>query len=59
MLDLEKHTLEFYRNGSSIGLAFDDVTGPVIPMVSMRFQKTVTLSFPPIPEVTNDYIVIT
>ena len=59
LLDLDKHTLGFYRNGSSIGLAFDDVVGPVIPMVSMRFQKTVTLNFPPIPEVTSDYIVIT
>lgn len=53
LLDLDKHTMEFYRNGSSIGLAFDDVIGPVIPMVSMRFQKTVTLSFPPVPEITT------
>ena len=59
LLDLEKHTLEFYKNGKSIGLAFDDVVSPVIPMVSMRFQKTVTLSFPPIPEIATDYVMIT
>lgn len=59
LLDLEKHTLEFYKNDRSIGVAFDDVVGPVIPMVSMRFQKTVTLNFPPIPEIATDYVMIT
>lgn len=50
LLDLEQHSLEFYRNGKPLGMAFDDIVGPVIPMVSMRFQKTVILSFPSIPE---------
>lgn len=54
LLNLEEHSLEFYRNGKSLGVAFDNVVGPVIPMVSMRFQKTVTLSFPPIPEAITD-----
>jgi len=50
LLDLDNHSLEFYKNGESLGQAFNNVDCPVIPIVSMRFQKAVTLSFPAIPE---------
>ena len=50
LLDVNNHTLEFYKNGEPLGQAFDNVEGPVIPIVCMRFQKAVYLRFPQMPE---------
>ena len=50
LLDLNNHSLEFYKNGEPLGQAFDNVEGPVIPIVCMRFQKAVSLRFPQMPE---------
>jgi len=35
VVDLDKHTVEFFRNGYSQGIAFDNVCGPVYVAVSM------------------------
>ena len=50
LVDLDKQTLEYFRNGQSLGVAFEDVKGPVIPAVSFCHHKRVSLHFPPIPE---------
>jgi len=42
-LDLDKRTLEFFRNGKSLGIAFKDILGPVRVAVSCFDQQTVTL----------------
>jgi len=45
-LDLDKKTIEFFINGTSQGIAFRDVTGPVRPAISLYSNQSVTLSFP-------------
>jgi len=45
-LDLDKKTLEFSINGTSQGVAFTDVSGPVRPAVSLYGTNTVQLRFP-------------
>ena len=60
MLDLDKHKMSFYRNGVPLGIEFSDISGPVIPAISFCRNKTLTLRFPPPPEVTsNPQITIT
>lgn len=50
LVDLDKQTLEYFYNGQSLGVAFEDVKGPVIPAVSFCHHKRVTLHYPPIPK---------
>lgn len=50
LLDLNQHTMAFYRNREPLGLQFNDVYGPVIPAISFCRNKTLTLQFPPLPE---------
>jgi len=45
-LDLDAKTLEFFVNGSSQGVAFRDVVGPVRPSMSMFQNAVVQLQFP-------------
>jgi len=45
-LDLDKHTIEFFVNGTSQGVAFTDVTGPVRPAISVIRPQRLTLQFP-------------
>ncbi|XP_065189988.1 uncharacterized protein LOC135820872 [Sycon ciliatum] len=49
LLDLDTGTLEFYHNGHSLGVAFDNVKVPVIPAVSFYHDKAVELRFAPPP----------
>ena len=46
-VDLRQHTLEFFRNGTSLGVAFNNVTGPVYPAVSLVNHQTVCVQHPP------------
>lgn len=50
LVDLDNQTLEYFHNGQSLGIAFEDVKGPVIPAVSFCHHKRVTLHYPPIPK---------
>jgi len=45
-LDLDKSTLEFFINGTSLGVAYTGVTGPVRPSISLYGNNSVTLRFP-------------
>jgi hypothetical protein len=45
-VDLDKKTIEFFVNGSSQGVAYTDVTGPVVPAVSLYAGNAVELRFP-------------
>jgi len=45
-LDLDKHTLEFFINGSTLGVAYTDVIGPVRPAISLYGNTTAVLRFP-------------
>ena len=49
LVDLDRQTLEYFHNGQPMGVAFEDVKGPVIPAVSFCHHKRVTLHYPPIP----------
>jgi len=44
-LDLESHTIAFFVNGRSLGVAFTDVYGPVRPAISMVSTQKCTLRF--------------
>jgi len=44
-LDVDKHTLEFFVNNRSLGVAFTDVYGPVRPALSLIRTQKVTLKF--------------
>ena len=44
-VDLKARTLEFLRNGVSLGVAYTDVRPPVIPAVSLLKGQRVTLVF--------------
>ena len=50
LVDLDRQTLEYFHNGQSLGIAFEDVKGPVIPAVSFCHHKRVTLHYPPVPK---------
>jgi len=45
-LDCDKGTLEFFINGTSQGVAYTDVTGPVRPSISLYGNTSVVLRFP-------------
>jgi len=45
-LDLDAHTLEFFVNDTSNGVAFTNVYGPVRPSVSFINSQKITLKFP-------------
>jgi hypothetical protein len=45
-LDLDKSTIEFFINGTSQGIAYTDVTGPVRPSISLYGPTTAVLRFP-------------
>jgi len=45
-LDLDKRTIEFFINGTSQGVAYSDVTGPVRPAISLYGNTTAVLRFP-------------
>ena len=42
-VDLNTGRLEFTRNGVSLGLAYDNVTGPICPCVSLLKGQKITL----------------
>jgi len=44
-LDLESHTIEFFVNGRTLGVAFTDVYAPVRPAISMVRTQKCTLRF--------------
>jgi len=44
--DLKNHTVEFFQNGRSLGVAFSDLYGPIRPAVSMIRNQKITLKFP-------------
>lgn len=48
-LDMDKGTIEYYRNGVALGLAFDDIErGPgmaLFPAVSLAFNDSLTANF--------------
>lgn len=48
-LDMDKGTIEYYRNGNALGLAFDDIErGPglaLFPAVSLAFNDSLTANF--------------
>jgi hypothetical protein len=45
-LDLDKHTIEFFVNNTSQGVAYTNVYGPVRPAVSLVQNQRCTLRFP-------------
>eukprot|EP01062_Namystynia_karyoxenos_P030965 TRINITY_DN23015_c0_g1_i1.p1 TRINITY_DN23015_c0_g1~~TRINITY_DN23015_c0_g1_i1.p1 ORF type:complete len:479 (+),score=115.42 TRINITY_DN23015_c0_g1_i1:146-1582(+) len=45
-LDCAARSLEFYKNGRSMGAAFTNVEPPVFPAVSLVHKQQVTLQFP-------------
>jgi len=45
-LDLDKTSIEFFVNGTSQGVAYTDVVGPVRPSISLYGNTTVVLRFP-------------
>jgi hypothetical protein len=44
-VDCTKKTLEFYRNGISLGIAFTNIVTPVSPAVSLLKGQRVSLVF--------------
>jgi hypothetical protein len=46
-VDMFRHTLEFFKNGVSMGVAFSNITGPVQPAVSLVHKQQVALLQPP------------
>jgi len=46
-LDLDSGTLEYFRNGKKLGVAFTDVVAPVRPSVSLINNQSIRLSFRP------------
>lgn len=50
-LDFDAGTIEFFKNGVSQGIAFDNLTGPVFAAVSMTgYQSRVAFMQTPVPE---------
>jgi len=45
-VNLDAHTIEFFVNGTSLGVAYTNVYGPVRPCVSMVQNQRITLRFP-------------
>jgi len=45
-LDLDKTSIEFFINGTSQGVAYTDVVGPVRPSISLYGNTTAVLRFP-------------
>eukprot|EP00756_Hemistasia_phaeocysticola_P000347 Hpha_TRINITY_DN10237_c0_g1::TRINITY_DN10237_c0_g1_i1::g.34896::m.34896 len=45
-LDCDSGVIEFFRDGRSMGIAFDNVQPPVYPAVSLTHRQQVTLCFP-------------
>ncbi|CAG9311660.1 unnamed protein product [Blepharisma stoltei] len=44
-VDIMHQTLEFFRNGISLGIAYNKVTGPLCPAVSLLKSQRVVLKF--------------
>jgi len=44
-VDIMHQTLEFCRNGVSLGIAYNKVTGPLCPAVSLLKSQRVVLKF--------------
>jgi hypothetical protein len=42
-LDLDRGTLEWFRNGASLGRGFDNMLGPLRPALSLVNRQTATL----------------
>ena len=45
-IDLNVGTLEYFRNGESLGIAYENVKGPIAPCISLLKGQKVVLKLP-------------